>query len=90
MNVKIESYETETQAGNEIRIEGSGWSETVAVPEGDEIVDAVESYLGAGDYDEGGEERRVVVRVDGEYFATYSAPEIRELQEKQCPSTPKN
>lgn len=77
-SITIHSYEVEIRNGNNIRVEGSGDTETVEVRRN--IESTVRSYLAQGDYRDGGKERVVVVEVDGEHHRSYAAPRIRRFQ----------
>lgn len=72
----IKSHERVVDCGLSIRVEGTVDEQNITA---DSAVEAVEKYLRQGDYSEGGDEREVCVEVDGEDFATYTAPEIRAL-----------
>jgi hypothetical protein len=76
--IEIQSHEREIDAGQNRRLEGT---EDIATREvSRNIENTVREYLAQGDYREGGEERIVSVNVDGEYYGSYTAPQIRRFQ----------
>lgn len=77
-SITIHSYEVEIRNGNDMRVEGSGHTATVEVRR--DVESTVRAYLAQGDYSEGGEERVIVIEIDGEYYRSYAAPRIRRFQ----------
>lgn len=77
-SITIHSYEIEMRNGNSMRIEGSGDTETVEVRRN--VESTVRAYLAQGDYSDGGEERVIVVEINGEHHRSYAAPRIRRFQ----------
>lgn len=74
-SITIETYEMHIDCGNPIRVEGSRWSETVNISSSIDVT--VRKYLASGDYSDGGEDRVVIVDVDGKRYGEFSAPQIR-------------
>ena len=88
-HIKIDTYEREIVHGNDIRVEGSTWSDSV--PLIGSVAQTVQRYFACGgDYADGGDERVVVISVDDEEWGTMTAPEIRAMQAVHIKPTHEN